>query len=60
MSVPGLRVACTILVVDDDETVRTIIARMLRSEDFAVMTARDGLEALQLINRSRPRLPDRQ
>ena len=52
MSVPGLPAACTILVVDDDETVRTIVARMLRSEGFAVMTACDGLEALQQVNRS--------
>jgi CheY-like chemotaxis protein len=52
MSVPEIPAACTILVVDDDETVRTITSRMLRCEGFAVMTARDGLEALQLLNRS--------
>ena len=51
MSVPELP-AFTILVVDDDETVRTVISRMLRTEGFAVVTARDGLEALQLVNRS--------
>jgi CheY-like chemotaxis protein len=52
MAVPELPAACTILVVDDDEAVRTITSRMLRYEGFAVLTARDGLEALQLLDQS--------
>jgi CheY-like chemotaxis protein len=52
VSEPGLPAACTIIVVDDDDIVRSITSRMLRSEGFAVMTARDGLEALQLLDQS--------
>jgi two-component system, cell cycle sensor histidine kinase and response regulator CckA len=48
--VPELPSAFTILVVDDDETVRTVTARMLMYEGFAVLTAGDGLEALQLLD----------
>ena len=36
----------TVLVVDDEETVRTVVARMLETAGFAVLTARDGEEAL--------------
>ena len=52
MAVPGIPPACTILVVDDEEFVRATTSRMLRYEGFAVMTARDGLDALQLIDQS--------
>ena len=37
-----------ILLVDDDSSVRQSVARVLRSEDFQVMTASDGLEAMKL------------
>ena len=50
MAVPAVPAGSTILVVDDDETVRSITSRMLRDEGFGVLTARDGLEALQVIN----------
>ena len=38
----------TILVVDDEETVRTVVADMLESFGFQVELARDGLEALSV------------
>ena len=52
MAVPSVPASSTILVVDDDELVRAITSRMLRDEGFAVLTARDGFEALQIINQS--------
>jgi two-component system, cell cycle sensor histidine kinase and response regulator CckA len=36
-----------ILVVDDEEAVRSIVGRMLQSEGYEVLRARDGLEALR-------------
>jgi DNA-binding response OmpR family regulator len=40
-----------ILLVDDDSSVRQSVARVLRSEDFQVITASDGLEAVSIIER---------
>ena len=37
-----------VLVVDDDDSVRRIIAQMLAYMGFEVLTARNGLEALDL------------
>jgi DNA-binding response OmpR family regulator len=45
MSSPARR---TILVVEDDATLRETIAYNLRSEDYAVLTAADGVAALEL------------
>jgi two-component system, cell cycle sensor histidine kinase and response regulator CckA len=39
----------TILVVDDEDTVRLVVGRMLRASGFALLEARDGREALQLV-----------
>lgn len=39
----------TVLVVDDEETVRHIVRRMLRASGFALLEAQDGREALQLV-----------
>jgi two-component system cell cycle sensor histidine kinase/response regulator CckA len=39
----------TILVVDDEETVRLVVGRMLRASGFALLEARDGREALQVV-----------
>lgn len=43
-----------VLLVDDDEDVRTIMAEVLRDEGFHVETARDGLEAMDVALRVRP------
>lgn len=45
-----------ILIVDDDAAIRETISEALDLEGFAVRTARDGLEALRLIERLTPRL----
>jgi two-component system cell cycle sensor histidine kinase/response regulator CckA len=42
----------TVLVVDDEEGVRNLAARMLREAGYEVLTAADGLEALSFVQRS--------
>ncbi len=46
----------TVLVVDDDAEVAEFIESNLRTEGFDVLVARDGLEALRIINSSLPDL----
>jgi CheY-like chemotaxis protein len=43
-----------VLVVDDDPEARHIVERVLRQEDFDVMTAPDGRAALEIARRVRP------
>ena len=43
-----------ILVVDDDEDVRRMLAIVLAAEGYAVWEASDGLEALERVRRSKP------
>jgi CheY-like chemotaxis protein len=38
-----------ILVVDDDNAVRDVVARMLSANGFGVLTASDGSEALRIL-----------
>ena len=45
------RPTATVLVVDDDPAVRRMIARMLEGEEFVVVEAADGLEALDQCSR---------
>ncbi|MBD3348253.1 MAG: PAS domain S-box protein [Candidatus Eisenbacteria bacterium] len=45
----------TVLVVDDEDTVREVAARMLQQAGMKVMTAADGVEALEVFRRC----PDR-
>jgi len=44
-----------VMIVDDSLTVRKITSRLLTREGFAIVTAKDGLDALQVINE---RVPD--
>jgi CheY-like chemotaxis protein len=41
-----------ILVVDDDDAIRTMVERILRRERFEVDSARDGFEAIEKLARS--------
>jgi CheY-like chemotaxis protein len=41
-----------ILVVDDDDSIRMMVERVLRREQFEVESARDGYEAIQKLERS--------
>ncbi len=41
----------SLLVVDDDKAIRDLLARIATREGFAVDTARDGLEALEMLQK---------
>jgi DNA-binding NtrC family response regulator len=41
----------TILVVDDDTRMRSLLQGILERDGYSVLTARDGAEALELIHR---------
>jgi chemotaxis protein histidine kinase CheA/ActR/RegA family two-component response regulator len=43
-----------LLVVDDSPSVRRVVSNMLKANGWEVVTARDGIEALELIARARP------
>ena len=45
-----------ILIVDDDFSVRTTLQEILDLEGYPVETAKDGYEALRLVERTRPSL----
>ncbi len=55
MSAPALA-AATIVVVDDSVTVRKATSRLLERNGYRVLTARDGLEAMQLLQEIKPDL----
>ena len=41
-----------VLVVDDDDAIRTMVERILRRERFHVESARDGFEAIEKLSRN--------
>jgi CheY-like chemotaxis protein len=43
-----------VLVVDDDDDIRTLLERVLSRHGFSVTTARDGYQALTEVIRRRP------
>jgi two-component system chemotaxis response regulator CheY len=45
-----------ILVVDDEPTVRVLVAKILTSRGYLVLPATNGAEALAVFNRARPSL----
>lgn len=46
----------TLLVVDDDEDIREMLAKLLHQHGYAVITASDGLEAVHAAANSHPAL----
>ncbi len=54
-SVPDLRTAPAVLVVDDDPTVREVACSILEMSGMEVATARDGIEAVEAFQQA----PDR-
>ncbi|HTZ47926.1 MAG TPA: ATP-binding protein [Verrucomicrobiae bacterium] len=52
-SLPSLPDSRTVLVVEDDNSVRELAGRFLDSAGFRVLAAKDGLEALQLATEHR-------
>jgi chemosensory pili system protein ChpA (sensor histidine kinase/response regulator) len=53
---PGAQ-ACEVLIVDDSFSVRRVVSNLIKSAGWQPVLARDGLEALELIQRSAT-LPD--
>ena len=43
-----------VLVVDDDEMIRRLVRTVLEADDFSVVEAKDGAEALGVITDKRP------
>jgi len=43
-----------VLVVDDSPSVRRVVSNMLKANNWEVQTARDGVEALEVIGRTTP------
>ena len=41
-----------VLVVDDDDAIRTMVERVLKREQYEVEIARDGYEAIEKLNRT--------
>ena len=41
-----------VLVVDDDDAIRTLVERVLRREKYEVESARDGHEAIEKLSRN--------
>lgn len=51
-----MKINQTILVVDDEETIREVVSRYLEREGFSVIEAADGFEALDAIRANPPDL----
>ena len=49
---PTIDSAFRILVVDDEEALRTVLAKCLKTKDRVLLTARDGIEAVELVEHS--------
>ena len=47
---------CVILVVDDDDPVRVMLARLLRTQGYTVLQAGNAIEARALLDDERPDL----
>src|SRR3972149_4824492 len=51
-----MTISATILVVDDEPAMRQAVTEMLRAHEFHVLTAEDGLQALQVLGEQSPDL----
>ncbi|MEM7584616.1 MAG: response regulator [Acidobacteriota bacterium] len=56
VSEPEVEVDGAILVVDDEEAVRTVVRRVLEDRGFEVMTASDGYEAIEVFGEHADRI----
>ncbi|MBC8447304.1 MAG: response regulator [Chloroflexi bacterium] len=45
-----------ILVVDDDPDIRVMLSTVLEAEDYGVITAKDGVECLEMVQEMQPDL----
>jgi len=48
------RIRPTVMVVDDNEAQRIIISKLLDAENYNLLFARDGLEALNILSKKQP------
>ena len=48
--------ACTVLVVDDEPSLRTLLTRLLQMEGYKVLEAEDGATALKVVANEQPDL----
>ena len=54
LSAMAERVRPTVLVVDDDEFQRKILGKMLEAENYHIVSATDGVDALNVLRKTRP------
>jgi DNA-binding response OmpR family regulator len=56
LSPPGLPVLRTVLIADDESSMRLLVHATIESDDYAVVEAADGAQAWALIQRHKPSL----
>jgi len=49
-------VAYSILLVDDDEKIRNMLAMFFKKENFTVTEATNGMEAIRLVEQVKPQM----
>ena len=53
---PGLQVLRTVVIADDESSMRLLVHATIESDDYSVLEAEDGLEAWTLIQKHQPSL----
>jgi CheY-like chemotaxis protein len=53
---PGLQVLRTVLIADDEPSMRLLVHATIESDDYSVVEAADGSEAWEMIQKLRPSL----
>jgi two-component system response regulator VicR len=56
MDLASIRAKPTVLVVDDEKTIRDVLEYNLRRESYRVLTSADGEEAIRLVHSEHPDL----
>jgi len=53
---PGLQVLRTVVIADDESSMRLLVHATIESDDYSVLEASDGVEAWTLIQKHQPSL----
>jgi CheY-like chemotaxis protein len=53
---PGLQVLRTVLIADDESSMRLLVHATIESDDYMVVEATDGAEAWEMIQKHKPSL----
>jgi CheY-like chemotaxis protein len=53
---PGLRILRTVLIADDESSMRLLVHATIESDDYTVVEAADGAEAWAMIQQHKPSL----